>query len=230
MLQLRLSLSQLAPLRRPIFRSLLPCQLTIRSSGPLPYRRRCYHALSRQRPLSSSVRAHMKRRSRVYSYAYLLMVAHRSLKVAKTAADPFLDCMNIMLYSALASEAFLNHVGSQLIPLWAPLKKKLSTVEKLDFLAASKGISIEWGVRPYQSLSTALRFRSLLVHAETSLVDQDLLYGGFSGSANHWHPYCQLDVAERTIQDVGELIRALPAQLGATVPPAYLLAEAISAP
>jgi hypothetical protein len=169
----------------------------------------------------------MVERSITVSYQYLLAIADRALVRAKeTEADPFLDYLQVVLYSALALEAFLNHIGSRIFPLWAPLKKKLSAKEKLQVIAASRKIEIKFGEAPYQSFISAFAFRNLIVHAETEVAER-----GSRSSATHlpeaeWQMYCKSSVAERILQDTKTIISTLPGQVSVNEIPLFLLAYA----
>src|SRR5438445_7886600 len=178
--------------------------------------------------MTEAARITKSHKYRAYSYTYLLMAVHKSIRRAQNSErDTFVDCLNVLLYSALAAEAFLNHIGPQVFPHWEPLKKKLSPQEKLDVIAAAKGVKFSWGAEPYQSLAEVIRFRNLVAHAETTDVDYTVLSDGRVVSS-HWQSYCQLDVAERISASIEALIKTLPKELGVIVPQANTLAAQIS--
>jgi len=140
----------------------------------------------------------MKGRYNVYSYAHLLMAVHRAARRTKVAKrHPFVDCLTMLLCSALSFEAFLNHLGPRIFPHWSPLKRKLSPREKLEILAAAKGVVIDWSRRPYQSLDQVMIFRNLVVHAESSTVGMEVIAGTSRLHKAHWPSYCELDTATR---------------------------------
>ncbi|SUS05899.1 hypothetical protein DF3PB_220036 [uncultured Defluviicoccus sp.] len=163
-----------------------------------------------------------------YSYAYLLMAVHRSkndLKQAKLL--PFVECLNIILYSALAFEAFMNHVGAKVFPHWAPLKRKLSPLEKLEVVAAARGLEVDWGSRPYQSLAVAIAFRNDVAHAESTEIDIPLVSGEVKNKKGHWQSFCNRETALRISEDVESLIASLPNDLSVSMPKLSTLAEPI---
>jgi len=170
---------------------------------------------------------------KVYSYRYLLMAAQRAqLRASEAEGDELVDCMEVMLFSALSLEAFLNHVGSQLFEPWAPLKKKLSPREKLDVMLGARGHSVEFSRRPYQSFMEAFQVRNALAHAETDYVP-------FPGPSpqpgdlpmSDWMKKCNSENARRILEDAVAIQRHLPALLGlAEDTPEFLLAETIVRP
>jgi len=165
---------------------------------------------------------------KVYSYAYLLMAVHRSIKdLATVKPFPFVESLNILLYSAFAFEAFLNHLGQEVFPLWAPLKRKLSVVEKFDAIVSMRGIQVDWGARPYQSVAEIVRFRNLVVHAESTEVDMHIVSGEGAQDRGHWQSYCTRDTALRLSADIEDLIKSLPGMLGIAMPRATILAEPV---
>ena len=170
----------------------------------------------------------MQTKARVYSYSYLTMAAEGSLKQArKSKGDPFFECMSALLFSALAMEAFLNHAGSQILPRWDILKKKLSPKEKLDLIFAVKGIEVDWGSRPYQSFIDVIKYRNMLAHAETEDVKPEIIFSAGS-SPNHWHAFCKIEFAEKISSDISRIIKEMPLSLGFSVPPDFLLAECVA--
>ena len=167
---------------------------------------------------------------KVYSYKYLLMAAQRAHLRASEAKDTLFDCMEVMLFSALSLEAFLNHLGPQLFQPWAVLKKKLSPREKLDVMLGARGKTVDFSRRPYQSFNEAFQLRNALAHAETDYVP-------FEGASPHnlpmsdWMKMCDLKNAKRTLEDAEAIQRKLPVLLGVTEDiPDFLLAETVARP
>lgn len=73
-----------------------------------------------------------------YSYGYLLMAVHKAQKRMKEGTKNYCssaDCLSAVLFSALAIEAFANHVGEKSFKHWRPLKEKLAACDKLDLVA-----------------------------------------------------------------------------------------------
>lgn len=161
-----------------------------------------------------------------YSYAYLLMAVHRSVKDLATAKPyPFVECLNILLHSALAFEAFLNHLGREVFEFWDPLKRKLSVIEKLQVIAAHRCVHIDWGSRPYQSVKQVVDFRNAVAHAESTEVDVAVISGETRESKSHWQSFCNEETALRLSGDIEQLIDSLPLALGVLMPKVSTLAE-----
>lgn len=163
-----------------------------------------------------------------YSYGYLLMAVHRAQKRIKEEARnacSFADCLSASLFSALAIEAFANHVGEKSFKHWKPLKEKLSACDKLDLIAEKHGVTIDWTCRPYQTLSEAIVFRNAVVHAETKEVSIDVISGKSGRHKSHWPTYCDRETAERISHDVEQVIKEFPGKIGIAMPREFLLAE-----
>ncbi len=170
----------------------------------------------------------MKLRYRSYSFAYLLMAVHKAQGRVRREKrfHPFADCLSMLVFSAMALEAFVNHLGPKVFEEWKPLKQKLSPREKLQLIAEVRGIRIDWGSRPYQAVHEIIRFRNAVAHAESSEVDEDVVSGQAPARAAHWQSYCEREVAERLCADIERVIKELPPLLGIEMPRENLLAEA----
>lgn len=94
---------------------------------------------------------------------------------ASEAKDTLFDCMEVMLFSALSLEAFLNHLGPQLF--------QPSPREKLDVMLGARGKTVDFARRPYQSFNEAFQLRNALARAETGYVP-------FEGTSPHKLPMC----------------------------------------
>jgi hypothetical protein len=167
-------------------------------------------------------------RHRVYSYGYLLIAAEEAFERAKEGRQPeFIESLNTVLHCALALEAFLNHIGAHSMPHWAPLKRKLSPIEKLDVIAAHHGFSIKWDRAPYQSFADAMTFRNLIVHAETETVEVLCSTKSSLSPLAKWQSYCTLSKASRILCDTLAIVKELPLKTGVEAIPSFLLAEAV---
>ncbi len=170
---------------------------------------------------------------RVYTYTYLLHAAREALKRAESSDEGQLyECMHVLLYSALALEAFLNHMGAMTAKGWAPLKRKLSPREKIDFLLAQADRTVDFGVRPYQSFKEAFKFRNLLVHAETETVTLKNSRSSFSVNdrtypETSWETFCYLDTARSIHDDIRQIIEQFPGLIGVENIPAFLMSESV---
>jgi hypothetical protein len=169
----------------------------------------------------------MKQKRVVFTFNYLLMAATRAMaRVQASEAvpeDTLVDRINAVLYCALTLEAFLNHVGAESMPLWRPLKRKLSPLEKLEVLAAHHKIHISWDSAPYQSFAAAMMFRNLIVHAETETVE-GAVTSPYDQVIPKWQTLCTASQSRRILADTKRILEDLPAQMGLTAIPAFTLA------
>ena len=109
------------------------------------------------------------------SYVYLLSAARNALQNSKRTEleGAFYDQMTSMLFSALALEALLNHIGMRYVRGWDHIEVKLSPKQKANFLSEQYGESIDWGISPFQTIGQLLSYRDALVHAKTeTIVDE----------------------------------------------------------
>ncbi|MEJ1964635.1 MAG: hypothetical protein WDO56_25030 [Gammaproteobacteria bacterium] len=162
----------------------------------------------------------------IYTYRYLLASAQRAYLRAHDKDDELVECMNVILFSALALEAFLNHLGARTVQSWPPLKRKLAPPQKLKFILAQHRVSVDLSRPPYQSFATAFQFRNLVAHAETEHVAFEKTADARHPPEAGWQTYCKLPIAERILKDVVVIFRTLPGQLGLhDEAPGYVLAE-----
>lgn len=168
----------------------------------------------------------MMQRSRFYSYGYLLMAADRALaRAEQSEGDEFLGALEAMLHSALALEAFLNHLCAQVVPDWPKTKRGLSPRKKLEALATRGAFSISWQQSPFVSFAEVFAFRNLIAHAGTEVAEAEA--HGLRPEAK-WQPYCKVVVARQVLRDTKLLVALLPKQLGVESVPDFLLAEAVA--
>ena len=176
----------------------------------------------------------MPLKRQVYTYRHLLLVATDAFELARDMPQSRArhQYMHVVLYSALALEAFLNHIGVRMIPGWELMKKKLSPREKLEFIARQRKVEIDFGTRPFQSFGDAFRLRNMLAHAETEKVDIGNIDGAFNHAhenfaATTWEQFCVKYKAEIILEDVESIIERLPATLNIENEPNLLLSESV---
>jgi hypothetical protein len=76
-----------------------------------------------------------------------------------------------ILFSALAFEALLNHVGSKKCACWNLIERKLSPKEKLKLLGKKIELQINWNARPYQTVVKLIEYRNALAHGRSDDFD-----------------------------------------------------------
>jgi hypothetical protein len=116
----------------------------------------------------------VKSEKTLYTFAYLRNASHMFFNLGKTTthgrAHMFLAPM---LLSAFSMEAYLNHLGSETIPYWATLERKLGPGEKLEILTKHLMSSIDATKRPFHTFPLLFRFRNALVHGRTEHLTAD---------------------------------------------------------
>ena len=107
------------------------------------------------------------------AYKYLHEVSRYTNELAIKDKDHQANYLIIsMLFSALALEAFLNHIGNILFSKWADLDM-LKHREKLTIISDKLNYQIDFGRRPWQTYEEIFSLRNRLVHAKTEIVDLD---------------------------------------------------------
>jgi hypothetical protein len=153
---------------------------------------------------------------RVVAPAYTLFLAGRyALERAQRTKDrAFLELLTANLMTALAFEAFLNHVGQY---KWGPASEVWSAVERLSPIAKLKAIAeecdfaLDLGARPAQTMIDVCRFRNAVAHGRTEFLEaalpRDVLAAGLpfpndDGFCAMWEQKCTLDFAQRAVDDL----------------------------
>ncbi|MFH0910381.1 MAG: hypothetical protein V1918_02575 [Planctomycetota bacterium] len=126
----------------------------------------------------------------------------------------YYESMTAIVFSALAIEAFLNHVGYyKRIEFWKILEFKLNPQEKLQFLCQRLKLKVDRGDEPYQYFKTILNFRNSIAHAkvltEKVAVDYDSGYPRI-----HWEKMCNPIEAGKLVCGMEAMIEDLAKQLG----------------
>jgi len=167
------------------------------------------------------IRAKMQRD--VYSYRTLYAASSHALEQAKSSAetrDCYYNCMSAMLYSALAIEAYLNHLGSEVFTgHWKDLER-MKTREKLIVLSRLVGLEVDRSRRPFQTFDDIQTFRNALVHAQT-----EHLRGEWPDNmAAHWEKAgITLETAECFVADTEAMILELARASGREIPQLSLM-------
>jgi hypothetical protein len=146
------------------------------------------------------------------TYQLLLMTAQRELNQSKALpADSMYFLISAGVFVALTAEAFLNDLGSRLIPSWSQLQR-LDPREKAEVLNIELfNRKVDWSVRPFRSIAAALGFRRALAHAHaetlsfdevrTSKVNEEL-----RTRRTAWQEFCDFATIQQWIFDVYLLI------------------------
>ena len=149
------------------------------------------------------------------TYQLLFETARRELDLAKSlpTRNNRYFLLSAGVFVAMTAEAFFNDLGSRVIPSWSQLQR-LDPREKAEVLNIELfNQKLDWSVRPFQSVATALGFRRALAHAhaETLSFDQAQPAGREASEVPRtrrtaWQEHCNAATIEQWITDIGLLI------------------------
>jgi hypothetical protein len=110
----------------------------------------------------------------VRTYQLLLETAQEQLHQAKALpAGSRSGLISAGVFVALTAEAFFNDLGSRVSPSWSQLQR-LDPREKAEVLNIELfNGKVDWSVRPFQSVASALGFRRALAHAHAETLPFD---------------------------------------------------------
>lgn len=126
--------------------------------------------------------------------------------------------MASLIFSAFTFEAYLNHLGSKMIPFW----NEINSIRVMDkYIVLTKHLSIkpDFGRRPYQIINNLFKFRNALAHGKskvlsyTAKVETTVKIEDFV-PREHWEDFCSLDNAEKVRSDLEEIIVELNVAAG----------------
>ena len=117
------------------------------------------------------------------------------------------------VFVAFTAEAFLNDLGSRVIPSWSQLQR-LDPREKAEVLSIELfNDRVDWSVRPFQSIAAALGFRRALAHAHAEALSFDQVRNADRESSEvprtrrtAWPEHCDVATIQRWIADVRLMI------------------------
>ena len=105
------------------------------------------------------------------TYVVVLHTAHHLLEMAeKTEFGRLLNLRASMVFMAFTFEAYLNHVGSEEIPLWDEIEM-ISWKDKLKEIGKHLKHSFDMSRRPMQGVTDLFLFRDYLAHGRTEKLD-----------------------------------------------------------
>ena len=148
------------------------------------------------------------------TYQLLFETARRELDQATSVpAGNRHFLLSAGVFVALTAEAFLNDLGSRVIPSW-PQLQRLDPREKAEVLSVELfNDKVDWSVRPFESIAAALGFRRALAHAHAEALSFDQARTADRESSEvprtrrtAWLEHCDIETMERWITDVGRVI------------------------
>lgn len=167
----------------------------------------------------------------VHTHAYLYSAAYWALEQAEgTEEGRFYNCMSSIMLSAFCIEAYLNHIGSELLPYWDDeVKKDLSIQNKLKIVCHHVDLFPDFSRRPFQSFKQIVKFRNILAHAVTEKVSEKGTQTIHDGERvkypeTWWKKQCKLHIAKRWLADTESIILAIYNATGKSgIPPLGIL-------
>ena len=165
-----------------------------------------------------SNKAHVSANRTMISYSVMRKISRDSLEAAKESEKyRYSNCTSAMVFSAFCLEAYYNHLGNININNWEAIERKLSPDEKLLKLAQRLNFQFDKGHRPFQTLSDIFQFRNGIAHAKTEYLrlEYEQAIQAIMASdepkmpLTKWEEKISLDVAERFVTDMEDVIRKL---------------------
>jgi hypothetical protein len=155
------------------------------------------------------------------TYVYLYHAADWALEQATaTEEGRFYNCMSSIVLSAFCIEAYLNHIGSELLPYWdGEFKRDISTTNKLKIICHHLNLTLDFSGRPFQSFNLIVKYRNLLAHATTVNISyqgtQTLRDGErVKSPESWWEKHTNLRNAKQWFDDTKAMITAIHQAVG----------------
>jgi len=149
----------------------------------------------------------------VYTYVYLHSAADWALEQAEgTTEGRFYNCMSSIILSAFCIEAYLNHIGSELLPYWdGEIKKGLSVQNKLKIICHHLNLTPDYSRRPFQSFGHIVKYRNLLAHATSDKISEKGIQmvrddKPVKDPKTWWEKHTNLQTAKRWLVDTESLV------------------------
>jgi hypothetical protein len=168
-----------------------------------------------------------------YAYAHLRNMAWNAYEAAQTAeSGRYLHCQSEIVFCAFTLEGYLNHVGAVRVNIWDSLERKLSWMEKLEFIGRELNTTFDRGRQPFQAMVDAFDFRDRLAHPK-SVLDDEFTGKQVLGSHDEdsyldpaWlKKYQSLAKVKAVLDDLDAALRQIQAAAGLDSEPLGLLAE-----
>jgi len=132
-----------------------------------------------------------------------------------TEEGRFYNCMSSIILSAFCIEAYLNHIGSKLLPYWDDeVKRGLSMQNKLKIICHHLNLALNFQLRPFQSFEQIVRFRNLLAHATSEKISDKTTQKVRDGEQakqpqTWWGKHCEFKTAKRWLVDTESIITTI---------------------
>lgn len=168
----------------------------------------------------------------IYTFNYLRHAASLALGQAKdTKGGCNAYCMSSIILSAFSIEAYLNHIGEELLPYWDDdIKKGFSILNKLKIVCHHVGLQPDFSRHPFQSFSDIIKFRNQLAHGTTEYLTDNRKQTIRNGEdieypKTWWEEHSNLMFAKQWFKDTGVMINNINEAAGEHKLPIGLLSE-----
>lgn len=102
------------------------------------------------------------------SYDHFYNLTYYSLKQAEEQEKlRFYNSMITMVFCAFAIEAFLNHLGAQIISDWESIERKINIHEKIKLVYKTENLTINKNKEPLCYLYMIFDYRDEIAHGRT---------------------------------------------------------------
>jgi hypothetical protein len=114
------------------------------------------------------------------------------------------------ILAAFKFEAFLNHIGSLVLPFWSAVER-LPHRNKLEILATHLNVEMDPSKRPFQTLSSLLQARDGIAHGKPELIETIAIKEGLPNELDAEKPQtkresiCTIEFAERAYEDTEQI-------------------------
>ena len=159
----------------------------------------------------------VSKEGQVNTYALMWNASWSFLKTAEQEVEgSYYQIMASLIFTAFTMEAYLNHLGKQLLQCWNEIEISLSPSKKLRLLAEKIGIEIHERKRPFQTVFNIFKFRNWFAHGKTVyfksekdfyVLNKKLNKYKYHPPETKWMKYCRLQNALNAQEDVEKIIR-----------------------
>ncbi|MBC8264383.1 MAG: hypothetical protein H8E47_09710 [Anaerolineales bacterium] len=159
-------------------------------------------------------------RRKILTYAYLYEGARFSIEQAEASEEgSFYNCMSAIILCAFCIEAYLNHIGSELLPYWDAVERCLRPRDKLEIFDHNLDLRMDLSRRPFQSFTTIFKFRNAVAHGRTEvLLDQSIQKVSKGKRVKHpetkWEKLCTVETVKKLLADAETIIAEIHKKAG----------------
>lgn len=131
-------------------------------------------------------------------------------------------------------EAYLNHIGSILLPYWdEEIKKGLSINNKLKIICRHSSLVPDYSRAPFQSFKNIVKYRNLLAHAISEKISDQGTQIVSDGERirqpeTWWEKHTNIKTAKRWLTHIESMITKIHKAAGEGDSPLGILSTGIS--